>query len=169
VGNVCVAEEFRLGVEAGAGHAGGAEDAAPHVVVVALTGYLGDDRAEGEEPRVAVAPLGTGLEQQRLLGDHGQDGGPLIDGAREAAKLALQPAIGDVVAHARGVGEQLVDGDGVRYLRGEARQVHAQGVIEAELSLLGELRHGHARKRLGHGREGEDGSGAVRYRELLVR
>ena len=88
--------------------------------------------------------------------------------AGESAKLTLQGTIGQVVAHAGGVGEQLMDGDGVRHLRGEARQVGAERLIETELALLRELCHGHTGKRLGHRREREDSVGPVRYRQLLA-
>jgi hypothetical protein len=100
-------------------------------VGVGLSGAAFQDGAEDDEAVVAVAEPRPGLELQGC----GED--PLQQTSQPVGWVGSPAERG--VVQAGGVGEQLVDGDGVGDLGWEPSQVGPDGVGERQLVLLGEL------------------------------
>ncbi len=103
---------------------------------------------------VAVGPARAGLERGRPLAVERD----VVLGVLELLLVVLLVFRGEDVAHAAGVGEQVVDCDllgdvGV----GVVGHVLADRIAELQLALLGELGHGHRREHLVHRAEIEPG------------
>jgi len=125
-------------VRVGVLHAHGLKDVFADVIVVALPCHLLDDGTEHDVAGIAVLGSGPGFKIQRDLLDgfheivHGFDLGPFG-----------KPLSVPVVSHAALHGQQMLDGDFLGHVLGEAFHVLTYGVFQPDAAFFEELGDGH--------------------------
>ncbi len=125
-----------------------------------LAGEPAREQPEDHVAAVRVAPARAGLEVERQCLQH-----------RERLLVGVVPAVVEfvrVVLEARGVSEQLPDGDAPP-VRRCAREVLRQRVVEAEPAVLGEQQDAGGGELLADGAGLEDRAGRDRHAVLEVR
>jgi hypothetical protein len=109
------------------------------------------DQSGNDEVGVAVLPLGSGIEIERLAGPEVENFVGVYGLQHEGRNIILGP----VILIAGGVGEQLADGDLVA--AGEIGDEAGDGIVERKFAVLREKKYG------GGGKLFADGTDAVAH------